>query len=103
MRARPNLEVWRLSGSGLEALGEEASAAALAFQHSLAARLADRVLGANRLVRYLSRWSSRLSSSGGAEAERRHPLSKFNKKINEINELERMPTAKVVNIRSRSL
>ena len=30
-------------------------AAALAFQQSLAARLADRVLGANRLVRYLSR------------------------------------------------
>jgi SulP family sulfate permease len=55
VRARTDLDVWRLSRSALEALGEEAPAAALAFQHSLAARLADRVLGANRLVRYLSR------------------------------------------------
>jgi SulP family sulfate permease len=55
VRARTNLDVWRLSRSALEALGEEAPAAALAFQHFLAARLADRVLGANRLVRYLSR------------------------------------------------
>jgi sulfate permease, SulP family len=55
VRAKTNLDVWRLSRSALEALGEEAPAAALAFQHSLAARLADRVLGANRLVRYLSR------------------------------------------------
>ncbi len=55
VRAKTNLDVWRLSRSALDALGEEAPAAALAFQHSLAARLADRVLGANRLVRYLSR------------------------------------------------
>ena len=55
VRAKTDLEVWRLSRSALEALGEEAPAAALAFQQSLAARLADRVLGANRLVRYLSR------------------------------------------------
>ena len=55
VRARTTLDVWRLSRSALEALGEEAPAAALAFQHFLAARLADRVLGANRLVRYLSR------------------------------------------------
>jgi sulfate permease, SulP family len=52
--AKTNLEVWRLSRSALEALGEEAPAAALAFQQSLAARLADRVPGANRLARYLS-------------------------------------------------
>ncbi|BDV40907.1 cyclic nucleotide-binding domain-containing protein [Methylocystis bryophila] len=55
VRAKTELDVWRLSRSALDSLGEEAPAAALAFQHFLAARLADRVLGANRLVRYLSR------------------------------------------------
>jgi len=54
VRAKTALRVWRISRDALDALAQHDAPAALVFQTALSTRLADRVLSANRLVRFLS-------------------------------------------------